>query len=135
MKKISIIIVTFLLGVLIGGGAVWINSYGIYHNVLDQQKFLEDVLSYSDVEISEDNFSCSGKLTKTVGGVVASILELNKSQVRNSLSYGCYNSGCTISISDCKPWQESECSSRFLKFELDKESKINTSTFTCFDMP
>ena len=40
-----------------------------------------------------------------------------------------------MSISDCKPWQGSECSSRFLKFDLNKMGKIDVGSFTCFDMP
>ncbi len=135
MKIIVIISLSFLLGALTGGGAVWVKTYIKEKNVSNQHQFLESVLNYSTVEITDDNYSCYGEQSKTVGGVIASLLEFNNRQERNSLSYGCYNLVCTMSISDCKPWQESECSSRFLKFELNKEDKINIDTFTCFDIP
>ncbi len=135
MRIIIIISLSLLLGALTGGGAVWVKTYIKEKKVSDQHHFLESVLNHSAVKITEDNYSCYGEQSKTVGGVIASLLEFNNLQERNLLSYGCYNLVCTMSISDCKPWQESECSSRFLKFELNKEDKINVNTFTCFDMP
>lgn len=135
MRIIIIISLSLFLGAIIGGGAVWVKTHITERNVSDQHKFLESVLNHSAVKISEDHYSCYGEQSKTVGGVIASLLEFNNRQELNLLSYGCYNLVCTMSISDCKPWQERECSTRFLKFELNKEGKINVDTFTCFDMP
>ncbi len=87
------------------------------------------------VKIAEDNYSCYGEQSKTVAGVIASLLEINNRNERNFLSYGCYNLVCSMSISDCKPWQGSECSSRFLKFDLNEMGEVDVGSFTCFDMP
>ena len=135
MRIIAIISLPLLLGALAGGGAVWVNTYTTGKNVSVQHQFLENVLNHSAVKITDDNYSCYGEQSKTVAGVIASLLEINNRNERNFLSYGCYNLVCSMSISDCKPWQASECSSRFLKFDLNKMGKIDVGSFTCFDMP
>ena len=118
-----------------GGCLVWVNSYSGDRIVPNQQELLEEMLSYSEIVISEEHYSCEGKPVKTVGAVVASLLESNNSHTRNILSYGCYGLVCTMSVSNCKPWQESECGSRYLKFNLNNVGNIEASSFTCFDMP
>lgn len=118
-----------------GGCLVWVNSYSGDRIIPNQQELLEEMLSYSEIVISEEHYSCEGKPVKTVGAVVASLLESNNSHTRNVLSYGCYGLVCTMSVSNCKPWQESECGSRYLKFNLNSAGDIEASSFTCFDMP
>jgi hypothetical protein len=135
MRQLIIIILAMAFGVLIGGVTVWVNSYGDYEALTDQNKFLESILSNSGIIISNENNSCEGKPVKTVGAVVASLLEHNRSHKRNTLTYGCYESVCTMSVSDCKPWQERECGSRILKFSVNKQGVIDVSTFSCIDMP
>lgn len=123
------------LGCLIGGGIIWVNSYSENVLITDQHELLEAIFSNSETIITDANYSCEGKPVRTVGAVVASLLELNTTRKRNVLSYGCYESVCTMSVSNCKPWQESECGSRFLKFNINKKGNIDATTFSCFDMP
>lgn len=96
-------------------------------------------MEYSNEPISPHNYACEGKPLKTVGSVVASLLELNKINKVNMLAYGCFNDGssdsCTISVSGCSHWQNSECSSRILKFNIDSNSNIKPNTFSCIDVP
>jgi hypothetical protein len=96
---------------------------------------LEQVLAHANIQLSEENYSCEGKPLRTVGAVIASIIEFNSRHSKNMVSYGCYNGTCTVSHTDCKPWQGSECSSRFLKFELNEAGDIKADSFSCFDMP
>jgi len=134
--KISIVfLLTIVFGGLIGGGIVWVISYGDYEDLTDQHEFLDSIFSNSETIISKENNSCEGKSVTTVGVVVASLLESNRAHKRNTLTYGCYESVCTMSVSNCKPWQGSECGSRFLKFNVNKKGIIDVSTFSCFDVP
>ncbi len=135
MRLSLIILFSAVSGGFIGGGIVWVISHGEYEALADQREFIESILYNSEIEISQDNNSCEGKPVKTVGAVVASLLESNSTHKRNTLTYGCYESVCTMSVSNCKPWQESECGSRFLKFNINKQGIIDVSTFSCFDMP
>ena len=124
-----------VLGCFAGGSIVWVNSYSAKEKMTEQHELLEAIFANSEILISDENYSCEGKPVKTVGAVVASLLEYNLTQKRNALSYGCYESVCTMSVSDCKPWQKSECGSRFLKFNINAKGNIDVSTFSCFDMP
>jgi len=135
MKRKIFFLFAVILGSLIGGGIVWVDSYSENDILTDQQKFLESILANSEIVISKENYSCEGNSVKKVGAVIASLLESNRSSKRNSLSYGCYQSVCTMSVSNCKPWQTNECGSRYLKFNIDEEGNINASTFSCFDIP
>jgi hypothetical protein len=129
----------FSLGILIGGitGAVimWVNSHSDNDVGMNQQAMLENIFQYSNTSLTDENNACEGDPRNTVGEVVASLLEFNKQTDVNKLSYGCYGATCTMSISDCKPWQSQECSSRFLKFNMNDRNEIDESSFSCFDMP
>lgn len=135
MRDSLIYLITLSIGIAIGTIVTWVNSYSFNMNGTNQQEFLEQVLIYSNVAISSENSACEGKPVKTVGAVIASLLELNKLNSRNMLSYGCYGSVCTMSVSNCKPWQDQECGSRFLKFDLNELMGFDLSSFSCFDMP
>jgi hypothetical protein len=100
-----------------------------------QKITIEDILRYSDTIITEDNYSCEGDRKETVGDVVASIIEFNSSYKRNMLTHGCYGEACTLSVTNCMPWQDQECGSRILKFTISSNNEILESTFTCIDMP
>lgn len=135
MKNNIIFLFAAIIGGLIGGGTVWVNSYSENESLANQHELLVAILAHSETIISKENYSCEGKPAETVGAVVASLLEFNMTHKRNALSYGCYESVCTMSVSNCKPWQESECGSRFLKFNINTEGNIDASTFSCIDTP
>lgn len=135
MKNKLIVLLALILGAVIGAGVVWVKSHNTSLELPDQQILLEGILDHSAIVIAEEYYACEGKPLKTVGAVVASLIESNKRHTRNVLSYGCYNSVCTMSVTDCKPWQSSECSSRFLRFDLNVNGNIDEKSFSCFDMP
>lgn len=130
-----IYLVFLVIGVGIGITATYLNFHTHYQKKLDNHEMLENILKHSSSLISDENYACDGKLVKTVGSVVASLLELNAMNQINMLTYGCFNDTCTMSVSNCKPWQDQECSTRFLKYNIDKSNKIKLNTFSCFDMP
>ena len=126
--------VIFISGILLGCCLSYMYFYDGSKQYSDTE-ILEEIFKYSDSSISDDNNACYGESLKTVGAVVASLLELNAINKVNMLVYGCYEDTCTMSASECPPWKDSECSSRFLKFNIDSKNQINPDTFACIDMP
>lgn len=135
MKKYLIYISLLIIGTAAGSIVTWVNSHGKISAHVEESVTLERILVHSMVEITDSNYSCEGKPVKTVGAVVASIIEFNSLYKRNMLSYGCIHNTCALSTSSCMPWQSQECGSRILKFEVDEENIIQAHTFTCIDMP
>ena len=135
MKKIFFNILLVALGVLIGACFMWVNSYYPPLKYTKDKVGLQNILKYSSTIMTKDNYSCEGETKETVGDVVASIIEINNRYKRNMLSQGCYNDTCTLSVTNCMPWQNQECGSRILRFNINKENVIKESTFTCIDMP
>jgi len=135
MKRTALVITVFLLGTATGLFSAWVCSYRESPPAAEQQPLLENVVRYASTEIAAENYACEGRPVTTVGAVIASLLEINNTTSRNRLSYGCYNEVCTLSVSSCKPWQDQECSTRFLKFERDSQQQILPDSFSCLDMP
>ncbi|HDY7997967.1 TPA: hypothetical protein ACGUON_004565 [Vibrio vulnificus] len=135
VKKLLIYLVFFVVGVTFGVLLTYVHFYENLQQGSDTHELMERVLEYSNVPISADNYACEGKPLRTVGSVVASLLEFNKINKVNTLTYGCFSDSCTISVSSCQPWRDSECSSRFLKFNIENNNEINPDTFSCIDMP
>ena len=144
MKTYLKIIIGVQLGVVAGGLAVWAGTHASSGSLLnDDSPEVREQLSlltrYSNIKISTNNYSCESidfsGVRPTVGDVMASMMNSNLSSTRNRQSFKCMDNICTLSISDCKPWQSSECSTRFLKYEVDQQQKINPSSFNCIDVP
>lgn len=135
MRNSVVLILGLIVGIAVGAGAGWVTLYLPADREIGEEEVLKKLLEHSTVEISPDNNVCEGEPLKTVGDAMASLIAMNAKTVRNRLSYGCYNGVCTVSVSECLPWEESECSTRFLKVDLDSEGSIDASSFTCFDMP
>jgi len=144
MKTYLKIIIGVQLGVVAGGLAVWAGTHASSGSLLnDDSPGVREQLSlltrYSNIKISTNNYSCESiafsGARPTVGDVMASMMNSNLSSTRNRQSFECMDNICTLSISDCKPWQSSECSTRFLKYEVDQQQKINPSSFNCIDVP
>ncbi|WP_065187574.1 hypothetical protein [Shewanella woodyi] len=130
-----IYLIIFIVGITLGASSTYLYFHDNSEQRPDTHELIEKILKYSNIPISADNNACEGKAVKTVGSVVASLLELNKMNKVNMLTYGCFGNSCTVSVSSCQPWQDSECSSRFLKFNVDSSNEIKPNTFSCFDMP
>ncbi|WP_282175942.1 hypothetical protein [Vibrio nereis] len=125
----------FFIGVTSGVSGSYVYFYVNKQQASETSELMERILEYSNTSILSDNYACEGKQVKTVGSVVASLLELNKINKVNMLTYGCFKDICTVSVSNCQPWKGRECSSRFLKFNIDRSNEIKPNTFSCFDMP
>ena len=128
-------IVLIGIGAIIGGSVMWISSYYPKSEYVDDKISIADILGHSRIAISKSNFSCQGTVDANVGSVVGSIIELNSVNKRNMLSFGCFQNICTLVVASCAPWQNEECGSRFLKFEIDDANKIQSDTFSCIDIP
>ena len=92
-------------------------------------------MEYSEVEIREGNYLCEGKRERSVGSVLGNILDWNLNNNRNMVFLNCFELTCSVGISSCKPWQETECGSYFLEFEVDNERNINHESFKCIEVP
>lgn len=131
-------------GMLVGGLAVWAGTFANSNSQAVEspqqvQTQISHLVRYANTPIKAENFSCNvgPEVTRkpTVGSVLASIVSSNLTTIRNRQSFGCFDNTCSLSISDCKPWQSSECSQRFLKYELDDQNKIRPTSFSCIDVP
>jgi hypothetical protein len=135
MKGIILGVSLVVIGALIGSSVTWVMSYYPPLGKSQEKIAIEDILKYSSTVIAEQNYSCDGDIKETVGDVVASIIEFNSAYKRNMLTLGCYGETCALSVTNCMPWQDQECGSRILKFNIDGSNEILENTFTCIDMP
>lgn len=122
---------------------VFCGAYGYYFAIHSEVNYSNDaselflkVLQYSDYKIIEENYSCEGDgSTRKVGDVLSSIVGSSLSHKVNPLSAGCGDGVCSIVISNCKPWQASECGSRMLVFNENINGSVEPSSFKCLDIP
>ncbi len=135
MKSFISYSLVLIVGLLIGGTIMWVSTYFDNPKKSKPPIVLEEVLKYSNTHIESKNFSCEGKIQKTVGAVIGSIYDFNNHNTRNMVSFGCFEKTCVLSISDCKPWQSQECGSRLLRFEINADNEIDPTSFTCIDVP
>ncbi|WP_421196971.1 hypothetical protein [Aeromonas enteropelogenes] len=135
MEKFLVGTLLIILGVLCGayGYYIAIQFQVDYNN--DASKLFSKVLAYSDNEISEDNYNCESGSNRKVGKVFASLVGASLSHRINPLSAGCTDGVCSIVITNCKPWQTSECGSRMLVFKQQANGSIVPSSFKCLDIP
>ena len=144
MKLYLKIIISIQIGMLVGGLAVWAGT-SVYSNsaVVENsekiQRQLSRLIRYANAPIKAENFSCDfvalAGLKPTVGNVLALMMSSNLTTIQNRQSFDCFENTCSLSISDCEPGQSSECSQRFLKYEVDNQQKIKPTTFSCIDVP
>jgi hypothetical protein len=138
------IVIGMQLGVLMGGLAVWAGTYSSSSDltaengqVISEQLAL--LMSSSNTHIQAENYKCADipltGLKPTVGNVLASMLSSNLGSVRNRQSFDCIGNVCALSITDCNPWQSSECGTRFLRYEVDQSQSIQSNSFNCIDLP
>ena len=131
-------------GMLLGGIAVWFGTFSNSSNFSVEkseniQKQISNLVRHANMPIAIENFNCDSiiqaGMKQTVGNVVASMMSSNLTTIRNRQSFDCIENTCSLSISDCKPRQASECSQRFLTYEIDKQQNVKHSTFSCIDVP
>lgn len=138
------IVIGIQAGMLIGGIAVWAGSYSSVSNSASEfpqktQAQLAHLVRYSNSLIKAENFSCDyielTGIKPTVGNVIASMMSMNLSSIRNRQSFECLENTCSLSIDYCQPWQATECSTRFLTYQLDNNLRIEPDSFNCIDVP
>lgn len=76
----------------------------------------------------------------TVGSLLSEMITNNLSKKINKLGIFCdpidsHKEKCGIYISNCLPWKNSECGSRMLVFEKNKNQQINIKSLQCLDIP
>ena len=131
--------ITYLLllsvGLFIGAAVTWFSSYSSVTTLSDPVIKFGDVLSHSHVVITDENNACEGIIKPSVGEVVGSIFEANNLYKRNMTSYGCSEEQCVLSVTNCMPWQSTDCGSRMLFFRINEHKEIDVTSFKCIDMP
>ena len=134
MIKLVILLLTLIIGFVGGGTLVWFLSY--QPDAVSKKPVIgfDQILRYSNQAIDEGNMYCEGDNVKTVGSVVGSIFEANSQNIRNMVSYKCTDLMCLLSVTNCKPWQSSECGSRILRFDIMAQ-EIDKNSFACLDVP
>ncbi len=105
----------------------------ITHNVLRQ------IFSDANTLISQSNNHCDAVLTVSDALSLMVTAELRSKISQMSLNcapdVGENTNRCRLNYSDCRPWQSSECGSRFLTFDLDNDEKIVRGSYSCIDVP
>jgi len=62
MKKIILYVFLILTGAVFGAGTSWVLSYYPRAPYVKDKVSVEDVLKFSNVAITENNFSCEGEV-------------------------------------------------------------------------
>ena len=125
----------FITGLLFGAFGCFVYLH------LDQpidgegETVLHAVMPFSEQRILPENQHCEGSKLTTAGDVLASLILASQRSGANRLVMGCDDGLCNISLSDCKPWQTSECNQRFLQFEQSETGEVDPLSFRCFDLP
>lgn len=131
-------------GMLVGGLAVWAGTFAnsnsqAVENPQQVQAQISHLVRYANTPIKAENYNCEAvtpnALKPTVGSILASMVSSNLTTIRNRQSFDCIENTCSLSISDCKPWQSSECSARYLKYDMDDRQRIIPQSFSCIDVP
>ena len=135
MRRYITYLFIFVLGGAVGGTIHWASTYLSVVSYLPAPVKIEQLFAHTAQTITPGSFSCEGDVKSIVGSVIGSIFEANSHKVRNRVTYGCDGNTCTLSISNCAPWQSQECGQRILYFEHDQTGAIRSSTFKCIDVP
>ncbi len=135
MRRYILYFFILVLGGVVGGFVHWGSTYLSVASHVSTPVTMEQLLEHTSQPITPDNFSCEGDVKPFVGSVIGSIYEANNHNVRNRVTYSCEVQICTLSVTNCAPWQSQECGSRILYFESSETGMIRTNTFKCIDVP
>lgn len=125
------------IGLLIGGSTVWVKCHVNGGKLGENEVILEEIFQHANHVINPDNFSCEGfdNESISVGTVLATLYNTQSRKPHNIVEVGCFENKCSIMVSECMPWQSEECSSRYLRFDLTNEHRIDPDSFACIDVP
>lgn len=131
--KYLLFIVMLLMGILIGGAAVWIDSYQRKAFQPEIAAGIKNILMNSNKVIDLDA-SCQHDKKTTVAEIVSDMLAVNIPSKRNLLDFYCVNNTCALSLSDCKPWSQ-ECGQRVLLYDFTLGEETKPFNFRCINVP
>lgn len=135
MKTSIMVISTLLIGFVMGWYSFKIWSQVVEPRNLPTEISYEHLFELSSTVISDENFMCEGYTKNRVGAVLSSIFKANSNQYANKINEYCEQSECSISFSNCLPWQSDSCGSTFLSFRLSARSEIEQGSFKCLHLP
>ncbi len=114
---------------------MWLYFHIPTKNLSYSQEDLTELLSNGSSIIAKESFACEIKVN-TVAAVIATRGFLNlDSAYLSSSRFSCDNKDCSFMTSNCLPWQSSECGSTFIRYKIDSNRKIISSSFECLDVP
>lgn len=135
MKKWGWIVIASSIG--FGAGVL---TYFFYINekstdVIDLS-VIKTLIENSGVEIPEERNACGHQGSPTVGDFLAGAVYGNAGKAINSMSSGCMDGVCYLSVDYCRPWQDSECNQTFLNYQTSVDTEnLFEETISCFDIP
>ena len=124
-----------VLGALVGSSAIFVSYYNSYSEVIKENPSFDDILKFYEYPISEKKYSCEDNAEKKVGVVLSGMLSENLKSKINRISISCLDGFCWVGLSNCNPWESSECGSRILRFKMSSSNKIIGKSFQCLDIP
>ncbi len=134
MKSIGLILisaVSLFLGIL----GTWIYFHIQSGNPSFSKSDLHELLANVSVEIPDNAFSCD--LTeKTIAAVLVGrdFIHFNSGRISNT-EFNCDTTECRLVVSNCKPWQSSDCGQTFLRYKIDSQRKMIAASLECLDTP
>ncbi len=132
MIKILVISILFFL---IGWYSKFVHFYSDVNYVNSTSVQLTKFLSSSNISITDDNFSCENEVERNAGKLFAKMVGNSMAHTASTMTAGCTNLTCSITYNYCKPWQNMECGSRILVYEIDLKHSIKADSFKCLDLP
>jgi len=134
MGKLKLIFIGVFIGLVTAGvllGVFWFepakpNDVQLPH--------LEHLIKNSNITISEDRWGCENISEKSLAGVLSYMNAANINQVRSRLKHGCLDGSCNFYLNYCEPWQTSECSTLFLRYEVSDDGLPDIETVNCILM-
>ncbi|MDO6526062.1 hypothetical protein [Motilimonas sp. 1_MG-2023] len=125
----------FAVGLCCGALGLFIYWQGEQAVSAESDAVLNAIMPFTQQRIQPENQHCEGRDLDTVGKVFVSLISASQREGANSLSVGCFDGLCNISLSDCKPWQTAECNQRFLQFKQRDMGAVDPHSFSCMDLP
>lgn len=133
-KQYLYFLLTFITGLAIGVSWTIISNHLVKASYIPEKYELKDLYLLANTKINTDNFSCEG-FGSSVGSTLNAIFGANRNDYLNRISEDCYENKCTITHSNCKPWQSDSCGSTSLVFTIDDGGNIEKHSFKCLQMP
>jgi hypothetical protein len=134
MRK-ALVATVFVLGLGTGWLVAWVRTYSASRATDRQAPPISKILKSAAVTIVAANDHCESRLGHTVAEVFGGILDAGLGSARNPYSYSCDGATCRFEISNCTPWQKSDCGQTMLEFRMDGHGAPRPETFACLDIP